>query len=1134
MLMEKKTLPDIKYISESITTLYEKNPTEMKFCSLTNISQEWEFSNISENSIADLLRTTTRLKIDDEITIIIASMGNMPVPFIVEAVMYNDPYYEVDTSALTAGEIPEYVFFTDTKLSVGITDNIIPNHICDFSASDDLHFKIQCTWSDSTGLPEVLQYNLINTDTDEILATDIISPYDLTFPDMTDEVTINLGITISNSTGNNTSNSNSGTALYLDGPSFINDFNASDGLVEQIEVTFTPASGTPEPTHDLVNDDTDEIIAIDISSGYIWNTRGVYNLRIDAKNAEGTTPSNINQGSAYFEPSLITDFNATDTRTDGVLCTWSTADGLPEPTYDLYRDYNLLKTDISSGYLDTTGIVNELYSYNVKAKNSIGENDSNIDIGTKYEYIPVITYLDIVIGVSTTDFNVTFDTTYQDIQITSLGNSLFSITSTNTGTSVNPNFKISNNHSDIETVEINEIYHDTSSVSLFESFMGCNNMISFEVNNSSNYEINSVQRMLSECTDLSSANLGNLISNVTSHSGALFRNCTNLGNIDISDCDFSGIEQTSYMFQKCTDLSNISYSNLNFSSLTNADHMFSEARNYIPIITSSSLTKNYVKMFYNYQGGLYSGTDTIDVSGLSFSNIKSDGLEFIFEGAIVDSINFGWSSSEAPNCSFRGMFQNCTMKCHDAINTTNATDTVNMYSGVVNCASPNRHSDMPDIKAGMYWTPEYSCPCSTPPNYISDFQADDREGGVQVYFTEEGPSGVSYNLQENGLIVAGDISSGYFHSVSPGTRNYAIRSINNCGKVQSNLDSGSSIIPGTPPGSFSYTLSSDSCEFFTHTWSSAGGDPSPTYDLYYGDGSLYISDVSSPYNTPCPGGTIFAFYIVATNTYGSSESNLENMACPYCCTPGNITFTSSGTWTVPEGVTSIDLCMVGGGGAGGVREDYWDVPGAAGGGYAGSEKNTSVSVNPGQNISITIGRGGIGRDQGGVGGHCGESGTSSSFGSTTANGGSGGCTTWGGDTPNYSGDGGSRTGCAGTRYDGDYLSHTAGRMYGGQASSFGNGGRGAMDNGVNGGVGAGGGGMCCNAGFYGIGSDGGRGECRISWDCNNKGRDIPSIKTHNMTDEELEKYGVQLDNLELVRENKEFIENGGSLETLKV
>jgi len=74
--------------------------------------------------------------------------------------------------------------------------------------------------------------------------------------------------------------------------------------------------------------------------------------------------------------------------------------------------------------------------------------------------------------------------------------------------------------------------------------------------------------------------------------------------------------------------------------------------------------------------------------------------------------------------------------------------------------------------------------------------------------------------------------------------------------------------------------------------------------------------------------------------------------------PPQIVFTSSGTWTVPAGVTSVSIFSVAGGGGGKGRGSA-AVNGQAAGG-AGSAYRNNAAVSPGDILTITIGAGGAG------------------------------------------------------------------------------------------------------------------------------------------------------------------------------
>jgi len=175
------------------------------------------------------------------------------------------------------------------------------------------------------------------------------------------------------------------------------------------------------------------------------------------------------------------------------------------------------------------------------------------------------------------------------------------------------------------------------------------------------------------------------------------------------------------------------------------------------------------------------------------------------------------------------------------------------------------------------------------------------------------------------------------------------------------------------------------------------------------------------------------------------------------------TFTSSGTFSVPTGVTSVQVLVVaGGGGGGGINpgggsNGYFN----GGGGAGGLVFHPAYPVTPGGTVSVTVGDGGTGPGAGCRGGN----GQPSVFGTITAQGGGGGGGS--GQPANCGGSGGGGGGNTGAGAGG---SGQQGPSGGG--TGYGNpGGTGAP-----GGAGAGGGGGAGSAGTPGnCGSNGGDG-----------------------------------------------------------
>lgn len=206
-----------------------------------------------------------------------------------------------------------------------------------------------------------------------------------------------------------------------------------------------------------------------------------------------------------------------------------------------------------------------------------------------------------------------------------------------------------------------------------------------------------------------------------------------------------------------------------------------------------------------------------------------------------------------------------------------------------------------------------------------------------------------------------------------------------------------------------------------------------------------------------------------------------------------VTFTTSGTWSVPSYVTSIDVIAVGGGGGGGGATAYkfFFSEGAysGGGGGGGEVRNCSaVGVGPGP-LSVTVGSGGNGggatviSGSDSVSGHAGGSGGKSGVSGCEANGGTGG----GASNGTFdSGAGSGRLAAAGGR-SGNGRNGGTGYQFPGVTTSAGGGG----------GAGGDGGGAASEqavsgsggAGVDGYGGGGGGGASNVSGSSGGSGRD---------------------------------------------
>ncbi|PZO83267.1 MAG: hypothetical protein DI626_09190 [Micavibrio aeruginosavorus] len=243
----------------------------------------------------------------------------------------------------------------------------------------------------------------------------------------------------------------------------------------------------------------------------------------------------------------------------------------------------------------------------------------------------------------------------------------------------------------------------------------------------------------------------------------------------------------------------------------------------------------------------------------------------------------------------------------------------------------------------------------------------------------------------------------------------------------------------------------------------------------------------------------------------SGSASYQYASCATIAAPGQIAYTTPGTytWTAPAGVTSVSVVSVGGGGSRSSGNN-------CGGGGGGLGYKNNISVVPGQNYTVVVG---AGYDSPGCSTNgCGRKGEDSYFSSSTTvagKGGGGGCGSNAGGT--FVGDGG---GNGGNSY-GTYGSGAA-TVSAGAGGYSGNGGSVTCDscNGNSGAGGGGGGGIYGGAnqgggvGLLGLGSNGaagqggsggavpnygggggGNGAVRIIWPGN--ARSFPSTRTAN-------------------------------------
>lgn len=162
---------------------------------------------------------------------------------------------------------------------------------------------------------------------------------------------------------------------------------------------------------------------------------------------------------------------------------------------------------------------------------------------------------------------------------------------------------------------------------------------------------------------------------------------------------------------------------------------------------------------------------------------------------------------------------------------------------------------------------------------------------------------------------------------------------------------------------------------------------------------------------------------------------------------GNTVYASAGsyTFTVPEGVYSINYEIISGGGAGGYSIQSGDIRAGSGGG-SGGWVSGSVAVVPLSTVSIIVGGGGAASTSSGAA----ANGAASSINAgslITATGGQGGYGPVGDNAAPYGGAGGTPNGVAGSNIYGGLRNTAVTELGGVNSKSIGNGGNGRRGDG---------------------------------------------------------------------------------------
>jgi hypothetical protein len=189
-------------------------------------------------------------------------------------------------------------------------------------------------------------------------------------------------------------------------------------------------------------------------------------------------------------------------------------------------------------------------------------------------------------------------------------------------------------------------------------------------------------------------------------------------------------------------------------------------------------------------------------------------------------------------------------------------------------------------------------------------------------------------------------------------------SIANSGNIYilDSLSANATITLPSPTNGFNVVFGGNNTSSYNYTFTTPSGFIQ--YGGYTGMGSSIVLN--------CGIGKQYYFVSDGVNYFVFETSN------PYIIPRNTVIFTSSGSWTVPQGVTTILVsgCAGGGGGGGGATTNSTagNAVSGGGGGAGQSVIKKSISVTPGHLLSITIGAGGSGGAGGAANGNAGSAG----------------------------------------------------------------------------------------------------------------------------------------------------------------
>ena len=127
-----------------------------------------------------------------------------------------------------------------------------------------------------------------------------------------------------------------------------------------------------------------------------------------------------------------------------------------------------------------------------------------------------------------------------------------------------------------------------------------NNSRNVNVSNFDTINVTNMQRMFSNCTNLTSLDLSSFNTSNVRNMSYMFSSCRSLTNLNVSNFDTSNVIDVGYIFSACSNLKVLNISKFNTQNVTNWVNMLLNVPTSIPIITNQSTKEWILDKFPSY------------------------------------------------------------------------------------------------------------------------------------------------------------------------------------------------------------------------------------------------------------------------------------------------------------------------------------------------------------------------------------------------------------------------------------------------------------------------------------------------------------------------------------------------------